>query len=399
MFQAKRALPLIVLTAIIAVLVAACGGDDPTPTPRPTPTTAAPAATATPSDGGTTAPAPTATPRPPSPTATPSGRDMEAHFGGKTIKIIVGFSPGGGYDTISRIFAAEASKHFPGNPQFVVSNLPGSGGLRALQTVTKSKGDGLTVVPMATGRFAVPEAIGEDVDGFDLFNAKFVGSATATERHNAYCIRRDVATTWEEALALDRTLLAGTSSPGGDVIGLAMMEFLGAPIKVVYGYGGTSEVQAAVDRGELDGTTRCDFNFVQDLFPEWIENQTIVPIFWWDVPIRPEWLEAIGAPEPPHLYDIIDVSDEQKTALEFGEATERLIRMFTLSEETPDDILEVWRESFKATLEDPAFLARADVANLDIAFGDGAELVELSAQAKDFSDEAKDMLKFMYGFD
>lgn len=395
MFQSKRAFPLIVLGAVIAVLVAACG-DDPTPTPRP------PAATATPTVASTgeaaaPAPKPTAAPKlvlvPPTPTPVPIS------FKGKTIKIVVGFSPGGGYDTVSRLFAAEASKHFPGNPSFVVSNLPGSGGLRALQTVTKSAPDGLTVVPMATGRFAVPEAIGEDVEGFDLFNAKFVGSPTFSPTHNSYCIRREVATTWEEVVASGKTVLAGTSSPGGDMIGVSMMEFLGAPIKVIYGYGGTSEVQAAVDRGELDGTTRCDFNYVQDLFPEWIEDKSIVPILWWDNPIAPEWLAALGAPEPPHIFDLVEVTEEQKNALAFGEATEALIRMFTLSEDTPDDILQVWRKGFKATLEDPAFLARADVANLAIGFGDGQVLVDLAAQAKNFGDEGKSLLKFMYGFD
>jgi hypothetical protein len=399
MSTAKRFIPLVVLGAVLALVLAACGGDDPTPTPRPTATPvpqADPTATPTPLPPGV----PTPTPRPatPTPAATPTpSRDFAAYFEGKTIRIVVGFSPGGGYDTVSRIFAKVAPNHFPGSPRFVVSNLPGAGGLRALQFVTRSDGDGLTVVPMATGRFSLPEVVGGDVDGFDLFKAKFVGTPTYTPTHDAYCIRRDVATTWQEVLDSGKTITAGTSAPGGDLIGAAMIEYLGGPIKVIYGYGGTSEVQAAVDRGELDGTTRCDFRYVQNLFPEWIENNFIVPLWWSNNRIDPAWLEAIGAVEPPHLYDIVDVTDEQKAAFELGEAAEDFVRMFTLSEDTPDDILQVWRESFEATVEDPDFIARAAVAGLSVGYGSPELLLELLEKGQNFGDEGKDLLKFLYG--
>ena len=380
---------LIVLALGLMPILAACGSDEPTATPIP------PAATAT-ATAVAAGPTPTAVRPNPTPTATP--RDMEAYFSGETIRVVVGFSPGGGYDTVSRIFAATASKYFPGNPRFIVANLPGSGGLRALQAVSKATPDGLSVTPMAS-RFIVPEVIGNDVEGFDLFNATLIGTATASMSHQTFCVRRDLATNWDEVMASGRTFTVGTSSPGGDLVGPELMEYLGFPIKVIFGYGGTSEVLAAVDRGELDGTTRCDFNYIEPLFPEWIENNTVVPVFWWRNPMSQEWLSALDSPEPPFLFDIAGASAEQQAAFEFADTAEAMTRMFTMAPGVPDDITAVWRKAFQDTLNDPKFIELMEAASLKIRYGDPAVLLDKLDDAKNFTDEGKSLLKFLYGLE
>jgi hypothetical protein len=405
--KVRQFILLMALSSVMALVLAACGGEDPTPTSPPaataTPTAAAPAAaapapkpTATPKPKKKVLLGPTATPRNPTPTPTPSGRDMEAYFGGKTIKIIVGFSPGGGYDTSSRWLASVMGDHFPGKPNFVVSNLPGSGGLRGLQAVMKADPDGLTVIPMAS-RFIVPEVIGEDVPGFDLFKANLVGTPTFTGVHQAYCIRRDIATTWQEVLDSGKTVTAGTSSHGGDLIGPELVEYLGGPMKVIFGYGGTSEVQAAVDRKELDGTTRCNFSYVQNLFPEWIENDTIVPLFWWRSEVSQEWLDALGAKAPPYLFDIVKASQEQQDAFNLGDVAESMTRMWVLAPGTPDDIVAVWRKAFKATVEDPKFIEKASAGGLQTGYGDPQVLAGLLEKGQGFGKEGKDLLRYLYG--
>ena len=389
---------IVVAVTLFSLLLAACGSD-PTATPQPT-NTPAPAATptATPEPGAP--PVPTPTPAPivlvPTPTLPPSF-DAAAVFEGNTIKLVVGFSPGGGYDQISRIFSSIAPRHFPGNPKFVVQNLPGSGGLRALQFTTGSKPDGLTVNPMPSGRFMMPELVGGDIVGFDAFNTKLVGSPTYSPTHNAYCARRDVATTWQEVLDKGLTMTGGVSALGGYGVGMSTIEYLGGPMEVIVGYGGTSEIQAAVDRGELTGTPACTFTLVQDLFPEWLENDTIVPLWWYDTPISQEWLDALGAPMPPHLFDIIDATPEQISAFDAGVAVNDYLRMFVLSDETPDEILQVWRKAFKATIADPEFITRAAVAGVDIGYGDPLVLTELLKVGETFTDEGRDLLKAIYG--
>lgn len=389
-----RKLALITVLALGSLIVlAACGGDAATPTPAQ--------AVVVPTETATATPVPTIAPTESiAPTATPSApaRDMEAYFTGETIRIVVGFSPGGGYDVVSRIFAATASKYFPGNPRFVVANQPGSGGLRALQTVTKAEPDGFTVTPMAS-RFIIPEVIGNDVEGFDLFTATMIGTPTFTNVHQNFCVRRDLATTWDEMKASGKVYTNGTSSAGGDAIGPALLEYLGEPMKTIYGYGGTSEVLAAVDRKELDGSTRCNFNFIDPLFPNWIENDTVVPVYWWRAPISAEWLEALGAPEPPYLFDIAPASAEQEAAFKFGDTAESMTRMFTMAPGVPEDIVAVWRDAFKQTLKDPHFLELAAAASLKVGYGDPNLLLEQLEGAQNFTDEGKDLLKSLYGLE
>ena len=136
---------------------------------------------------------------------------------------------------------------------------------------------------------------------------------------------------------------------------------------------------------------------MQDLFPEWIENDEIVPLFWYNVPIAQDWLDAIGAEQPPYLFDIVDATDEQQAAFKAGVAVNEFLRMFVLSDQTSSEILQVWRESFKATIEDPEFAARAEVAGLDIGYGDPALLAELLKVGETFTDEGRDLLKTIYG--
>jgi len=167
-------------------------------------------------------------------------------------------------------------------------------------------------------------------------------------------------------------------------------------MKVIFGYGGTSEVLAAVDRGELDGTTRCDFNFIEPLFPEWIANDTVVPVYWWRTPISSAWLEAIGATEPPNLWDIAPASAEQRLAFEFGDTAQAMTRMFTMAPGIPEDVVAVWRTSFEQVLEDPDFLRLMDAANLAVGYGDPDLLLSKLDAAKAFTDEGKDLLRTLY---
>ncbi len=116
------------LLTMVMVLFAACGSDPtPTPVPAKAPAAAAPAA-----------PDPTATPKPaaaaPAPAPAPKA-PAKPHYEGKTIRITVGFSPGGGFDTFTRLVARHIGRHIPGNPDVIVTNRPGAGSLVTANTV------------------------------------------------------------------------------------------------------------------------------------------------------------------------------------------------------------------------------------------------------------------------
>ena len=412
MFRASRTIALAALSLALLAVLAACGAD-PTPTPAPTPTntpdammggTAAPATaaptTAAPTGGATAAPAtptprPTATPIPPAP-----GFDAEAYFSGKTIKIIVGFSPGGGYDAYSRLLAEAAERLVPGNPRVIVQNLPGGGGLRGLQETMRSRPDGLTIHPMAP-RHPAAEAAGIDREGFDINTVQMIGTASYNDDHLAMCSRRDVAESWDEVLSLGRSITTGTSSPGGDMIGGQFVEALGGPIKVIYGYEGTSEVLAAIDSDELDATTRCDFQYISNLYPRWYETRELVPLFWSRAPISQEFLDRLGtglqSEDVPHLFDVVDATDEQKDVFLLAQSLESLARMFVMAPDTPSEVVQTWRRAFRQIVEDPEFIRKAELAERPVKYGDPAILLEAVQKAADFSPEARSLFANLYG--
>ena len=373
--KARRLALITGLMAIGALVLSACGGDDPTATPVPPTATPVPAATATPTPTlapGVPTPTPrpaTPTPRPPTATPTPSF-DAEAHFKGKTIVINVGFSPGGGYDTFARLFGRFLGNNFPGNPRFVVRNLPGAGGERALVTTMKSGDtDGFTTITVHT-RFFKRELLDVDVPEFDLATVRLIGSPSAVSTSTAWYCMREFATSWADVLAKGREVTDGATAPGdGGGVASAFLRVLGAPLKTVYGYGGTSKIAAAFDRGELDCSSRGAFNTASSLFPEWIAEKRLVPIFRWGAPIdedqaTPTLIDyvtnTLGEQVPPHVFDIIETTQGQRDVFALTETVnDTLSRVYALPPGVPDEILAVWRKAFEVTVVDPPFVQAA----------------------------------------
>ena len=393
---------LISLTTALgcAALAAACGGGDPDPTSTPVPP--APAATPTP---GAPAPQPTAAPTPtamapgatrapatatptPRPTATPlPGFDADEHFGNRRIVINVGFSPGGGYDTFARLMGRYLPKHLPGSPSFVVRNIPGGGGERVFRaTLSDPEPDGLTI-GVAHPRFFKRELVGTDVDDLDPDTVRIIGTASAVSTTNAMYAFRDFATSWADVVALGRPITVGGTAPGDSGgIAAAFIELIGGPIKNVYGYGGSADIAAAFDRREVDITNRGSPDTARSLFPEWVENQQIAPLFRWgaDPADDREFFEYVtrdlGAEIPPHLFDIIELTDSQKALFQVTETiNDKMSRLFITHPDTPEHIYQIWLEAFRKTARDPDFLAAAALEGREVGYAGPDEIVQVLA--------------------
>ena len=399
-----RHVALAVALLCAALFVVACGGPESTATPTPVPTVAPAAATPTPDTMTPSEPAPTSTPLPPGstpppatptptaaaaviPTATPiPGFDAEEHFKNKRISVNVGFSPGGGYDTYARVVAKFLPNHLPGNPRFVVRNLTGGGGERIFKpTLVDVEPEGYAVA-VVHPRFFKRELVGIDVPDFDMNTVKIVGTASAAAAVSAQFGFRDLGLTWDEAVANAGEIKVGATEPG-DSGGLAttFIELVGGPVKNVYGYPGSSDIAAAFDRREIDITTRGAEATAKSLFPEWVENQEIVPLFYWgadpatDQAFTNYVVNDLGAAIPPHIFDIIDLTEEQKTLFNVTETiNDKMSRLFVLHPDTPEHIYQVWVDAFRATVHDPEFLEAIALLNrTDVGYGGPEEITRV----------------------
>ena len=383
--------------ALTLALFAACGGggDDPTSTPAPTqapaataePTAAMPANTPTPSaDGagsGTTRAAATPTPSPratATPVPPPPGFDADEYFGGKTIRIKVGASPGGGYDVFSRIVAATAEKYFPESTRFVVQNLPGAGQYRGLRAVLDSEPDGLTIGPTHSRWFARQLLVG-DVPAFDIDAIHILGSPTFAINEDGFCVDRSVATSWQDILDKGITIRVGSAAAGNE----PALEFLqqnGGPFQLLYGYGGTSDIMAAFDRGEVTGTNRCSPGTAGRLYPEWIDEGRLVPLFYEKKPYNAEWLARLGhTGELPSFRDLpgLEFDPAQAAALEINLLVTEISRVFFLPPGVPDDVRQYWQSAFDQMMVDAEFRESVNIAGYtdDYGYGRAEDILEI----------------------
>lgn len=333
--------------------------------------------------------------------ALPSGaqqsRDLAKLFESKPVKIIVGSAPGGGYDTFARMVARFSGKHLPGNPSFIVQNIPGGGQLRGLRAAMKSRPDGLTL-GLLHPRFVQRELAGIDVPDFDLKTVRVLGSPSASNVSRIWCARRSIATSWDEIVKLGRPLTGGDSAPGASFgLGPQFVEAIGGPVKMVYGYGGTSEIMAAFDRGETDSINRCTEEHVPRLFPNWVKDRVVAPIFWWEREPSKDWLGQLGVSKVPYIMDVVKPNQDQRSAFELAVRFNTFSRTFVTPPGVPDDMYYAWKKAFEATTRDPGFLKAAEAAGLEVGLGTADDFNQLVDSFAKLSPAGTKMLKTLIG--
>ena len=306
-----------------------------------------------------------------------STRDMQQYFAGKTITIIVGSSAGGGADYNARLFARYASKHFPGKPNFIVQNLPGSDQLRGLQAGMRARPNGLTAASL-NARWAIQSILGEDLGPFDIRTTRIVGSPIAAGRPELFCTERKVAASWKDVLALKSPLTFAGEVGGRSSLGALLLEFVGAPVKNVTGYGGVAEEAAAFNRGELSSFA-CNEATVPRLFPEWLEQKRLVPHFWWDLPSTPEYLAKMAAPPKlPNLLELpgVKFSPETKTVVDVSLKMFAFTRAIVLPPEVPEDVYQAWVKGYATTIQDPELVETAVKGGHEIQLGHAEDFIK-----------------------
>ena len=396
----------------MAAAAVACGGDDPTATPRPTATpmpaaqpspepTAMMDATATPTPRATTGgPAPTATPRP---TSTPLPPDEQVDFSGKTVQITVGYAPGGGFDTFSRIFAAHLSNALPGNPNVFVSNKPGANTLVAVRSVTgKDYRDNQADIVVVISTLIQQSILG-GAEGFDAANdLYYLGAPDFTPSDQTWCIRADLLSS-PDANALDE-YFAGNFTLGqiGRVDTYATSTEwavqVGFPFDRAFGYRGTSDMDGAFNRREIAITPTCRDSQVQQN-PEWAQGFA-APLFY--TRVEPDWVKEGKAQGKWQWVDSIrNIAEERLGASQtYLDALDALLdaasanRIFAMPTQTPEPIVNAMRAAFEQVVQSDAFVADMRSRNYDVGLRSGDQY---QAQVEDFAGLPEETLAIIRG--
>ena len=186
------------------------------------------------------------------PSGSPAAEDM--FFKGKTIRIVVAFSVGGGFDLYSRTIGRYMGRYIPGNPRFLVQNRTGAGGLISANYVyRKAKPDGLTIGNFPGSLFWA-RLYGQKGIQFVSSKYEFLGVPESTISICAFTKSSGITdmTKWMNSprpVKLSGTGPGNSTNDGPRLLNAA----LGLPIKLIEGYGGAPGMLLAAEKGEVDG--------------------------------------------------------------------------------------------------------------------------------------------------
>jgi tripartite-type tricarboxylate transporter receptor subunit TctC len=302
-----------------------------------------------------------------------AGRHLAAQsfYEGKTIRIIVGLAPGGGFDTYARVIARHMGKHVPGTPTLVVENMPGAGSLIAANHIYKvAKPDGLTVAKF-NGPLMMGQVLGQAGIEFDARKFEFIGAAV-TEDVACALSKASGVTSVDKWMASATPVKMGSVAPGTSPENTVriLKATLGLPIQVVSGYKGTAEIRLAVDGGEVAGAC-WSWESMRATWRNALDAGEVVPVL--QVTARP----FSDLPNVPLAINLAK-TDEARRLIAVGvQNAAAFARPFVLPPGTPKERVQVLRRAFQDTLKDPAFLAETEKAKLTVAPVTGEELEKM----------------------
>lgn len=290
-------------------------------------------------------------------------------FSGKVVRIVVGSSAGGGFDTYARAIARHIGKHIPGNPTVIVENMPGAGQRIAANHVYKvAKPDGLTL-----GNFYGGLLLGQILEykgiNFDAVKFEYVG-VPLKDRTVCALTKASGVTDVDKWMASKTPVKLG--STGTDDVQLygipkILNAALGLPVQVVSGYKGTADIRLAADGGELAGAC-WGWDSIKSTWQKAVETKDVVVV-----------IQTVPQPLPdlPKVPLAINLAkgEEARQLIQAGiHDVNAITRPYVLPPGTPKERVQTLRKAFTETMQDREFLADVAKSKLGVDPMSGEEL-------------------------
>lgn len=284
------------------------------------------------------------------------------YYAGKTVTVTVGSSAGGGYDGYARFLARHWGRMIPGNPDFIVKNMPGAGSLKATNHIYNvAPRDGTEIGAVQNGVIFEPlfKVMGKgDEAKFDPTKLSWIGAVT----HEV-----SVMVVWHETPfkslqdVRDQTVLTGASGPTTSyaVYPRLMNATMGTNIRVVMGYNGTSDITLALERGEIQAMTGWDFSSLASRKGDWLKDKKV------RVLVQFASKPHAGMPDVPLAKDLT-TNQINREVLELIAARQDIGRPYVAPPELPAEAIGALRASFMEMTKDDKFLAEAKKQRVEI---------------------------------
>lgn len=296
---------------------------------------------------------------------------QDGFYKGKTIRLIVAFSPGGGFDTYSRAIARHLGKHISGNPTVIVDNMTGAGGIiQANYMFLQAKPDGLTI-GNNIGGLILQQIMGARGIEFDGRQFEYLG-VPGVDHPVCALTKASGITSLEGWYAAKEPVKLGGVGPGGTASDVArtLQSGLNLPIRVIDGYKGTSNIRLAAESGELAGGCWA-WESIKVTWRKGLDSGEVNVVIQAMPNKHPE------LPNVPLAIDYAKGDEGRRLVKHAVHDVAVMTRLYFLPPGTPKDRVQMLRKAFMDTLKDPEFLAEASKAKLEIEPVPGEEIEKI----------------------
>ena len=294
---------------------------------------------------------------------------LESFYGGRSVTLLVGYPPGGGYDVYARVLQRHMGRHLPGGASLVVRNAPGAASLTlANQLYAVEARDGSVFGTFARS-IPMDRLMGRQGASYDPTRFGWIGSAN---NEVSICTINGALGVASLADFMSRPLTFGANAPGSEshMYPTILNNLLGARFKVVTGYLAANDLMLAIERGETDGRCGWTISAAKTAYADWLKQGRLF------VAVQFATERHADMPDVPLALDLAK-SAEQRDALELILTMQAMGRPFATPPETPAPRLQALRRAFDATMTDPAFLTEAEKQRLEVQPVSGERLQDL----------------------
>jgi tripartite-type tricarboxylate transporter receptor subunit TctC len=309
--------------------------------------------------------------------ATPAAAESVADFyRGKTLNIVVGHESGTGYDFFGRALARYIGRYVPGAPNAVPQNMPGAGGTRAASWLYNVAARDGTVVSVFAPETALRSVLGDTGANYDSSRFTWIGNM---DESIATCAvsKRSGITSLDELLTREAVFGATGKAAPTSKFAYALINFLGAKIKIVQGYKGSAALKIALVRGEIEGACGMSHSTLKTQWKAEMASGQARPIVQFGLRKLPDLAGAA------HIYDYAKTK-EQREIFDIAFGPHVLGRPLLAPPGLPADRTRALRAAFMKAMQDRALLAEMEKSGLTIAPSSGEDVERLVGRFASF---------------
>jgi len=310
------------------------------------------------------------------------------YFAGRSIDLLIGAPPAGGYDIYARTLARHYGQNIPGRPSIIAKNMPGAASGRAAgYLVNVAPKDGTVIAAIMPGAVMGPLLDEKAEVLFDPTKVQYLGTANNGTR---VCVthKNSKIKTFDDVLTQKAVFGGVSANDSTRDYGYMHKHTSGALYDVVAGYNGTNDIGLAMERGEIDGACGWDWASFKSQRPDWLRDNKVNVLL--QVALEPnEELTKMGV---PHVWKYVK-TEENRKIVELIIGQQVFQRSYIAPPGVTPEALGVLRASFDATMKDAEFKADADKLRIDISPLPGAAVqdivIKLHATPKDIVEKAR----------